>query len=138
MSKKRPDLGEELRLLAEAVLERVEPALRGAALGHGRDEWSDCGVCPVCAIAAILRGEQNALVSSLAEQGTALVTILREAIAGVPVAPRYPHDFEPDDSEPNDAEAGEEPANGNAFEAADAYVPPHPHGFVSIPVTIRG
>ncbi|WP_256668484.1 hypothetical protein [Nocardia cyriacigeorgica] len=81
----------ELKLLAEAVLERVEPVLRRAA-ADGTPEWDNCSWCPVCAAAALVRGEQHDVLSAIADHGTAIVTVLREALAGVPVEPVMPED----------------------------------------------
>ncbi|WP_458691087.1 hypothetical protein [Nocardia tengchongensis] len=92
------EFAEELRLLAEAVLERVEPVLRRTA-ADGRAEWSSCSWCPVCAAAAIVRGEHHDVVAAIAEHGTAIVTVLREALAGVPVEPVIPPDLDPDSPE---------------------------------------
>ncbi|MFE9579819.1 hypothetical protein ACFYO1_25760 [Nocardia sp. NPDC006044] len=78
----------ELKLLAEAVLERVEPVLRQAA--DGQVEWSSCSWCPVCAAAALMRGQHHEVLQAVADHGTALVTVLREALAGVPVDPVMP------------------------------------------------
>jgi hypothetical protein len=83
------ELAEELRLLAEVLLERVEPVLRRAA-ADGRAEWAGCSWCPLCAAAALARGEHHDVVASLAAHGTAIVTVLREALAGVPVEPVMP------------------------------------------------
>ncbi|GAB0106880.1 hypothetical protein JMUB6875_58700 [Nocardia sp. JMUB6875] len=92
------EFAEELRLLAEAVLERVEPVLRRTA-SDGRAEWSSCSWCPVCAAAAIVRGEHHDVVAAIADHGTAIVTVLREALAGVPVEPVIPPDLDPDSPE---------------------------------------
>ncbi|MFJ9366339.1 hypothetical protein ACIRRA_18250 [Nocardia sp. NPDC101769] len=92
------EFAEELRLLAEAVLERVEPVLRRTA-SDGRTEWSSCSWCPVCAAAAIVRGEHHDVVAAIAEHGTAIVTVLREALAGVPVDPVIPPDLDPESPE---------------------------------------
>jgi hypothetical protein len=86
---------EELRLLAETLLERVEPLLRRAT-EEGRPEWDGCAWCPLCAAAALIRGEHHEAVATLAAHGTAIVTVLREALAGVPVDPVMPDpDAEP-------------------------------------------
>jgi hypothetical protein len=77
----------ELAALAENVLERVEPALRRAAAGVDSDGWAGCDWCPVCAALALLRGEHHDLLAALAEHGVAVVTVLREALAGAPVDP---------------------------------------------------
>ncbi|WP_246023149.1 hypothetical protein [Nocardia yunnanensis] len=92
------EFAEELRLLAEAVLERVEPVLRRTA-SDGRTEWASCSWCPVCAAAAIVRGEHHDVVAAIAEHGTAIVTVLREALAGVPVEPVIPPELDPDSPE---------------------------------------
>ncbi|MEU7140703.1 hypothetical protein ABZ942_14725 [Nocardia sp. NPDC046473] len=78
----------ELKLLAESVLERVEPVLRQAA--DGQVEWSSCSWCPVCAAAALMRGQHHEVLQTVADHGTAIVTVLREALAGVPVDPVMP------------------------------------------------
>ncbi|MCX4098738.1 hypothetical protein [Nocardia sp. alder85J] len=85
---------EELRLLAETLLERVEPVLRRAA-ADDRPEWDGCGWCPLCATAALVRGEHHEAVATIAAHGTAIVTVLREALAGVPVDPVAPDRPEP-------------------------------------------
>ncbi|MFI6869555.1 hypothetical protein [Nocardia sp. NPDC050406] len=119
---------DELRLLAEAVLERVEPVLRKTA-ADGRTEWSSCSWCPVCAAAALLRGEHHDVVAAIAEHGTSIVTVLREALAGVPVDPLIPPELDPDSPEyaaahqrshhhpappGDDATTGDEPATTGA------------------------
>ncbi|WP_433193506.1 hypothetical protein ACQP1G_32710 [Nocardia sp. CA-107356] len=86
---------EELKLLAEAVLERVEPALRRAA--DSQPDWLSCSWCPVCAAAALVRGEHHDVLAVVADHGTAIVTVLREALAGVPVDPVMPEDGVPHD-----------------------------------------
>ncbi|WP_174564553.1 hypothetical protein [Nocardia inohanensis] len=92
------EFAEELRLLAEAVLERVEPVLRRTA-SDGRVTWDNCSWCPVCAAAAIVRGEHHDVVAAIADHGTAIVTVLREALAGVPVEPVIPPDLDPESAE---------------------------------------
>ena len=119
------EFAEELRLLAESVLERIEPALRKTALGIGQDDWSSCSWCPVCALVALLRGQRHEVVTALAEHGTAIVTVLREALAGEPVDPRMPGD--PDEA-----------AGGAAGASPEAAPDPGPAaGYADIPVTIR-
>ncbi|MGW4249471.1 hypothetical protein, partial [Nocardia sp. NPDC004722] len=111
------EFAEELRLLAEAVLERVEPVLRRTA-SDGRTEWNSCSWCPVCAAAAIVRGEHHDVVAAIAEHGTAIVTVLREALAGVPVDPVIPPELDPDSPEYH-AWHQYVHAAGNASEATD-------------------
>ncbi|WP_194853140.1 hypothetical protein [Nocardia sp. SYP-A9097] len=126
------EFAEELRLLAEAVLERVEPVLRRTAT-DGRTQWSSCAWCPVCAAAAVVRGEHHDVVAAIADHGTALVTVLREALAGVPVEPVIPPDLDPEspeyqawlrdsfghgDSAGNSGRADGEPGDGSGSESA--------------------
>ncbi|MQY21320.1 hypothetical protein [Nocardia macrotermitis] len=120
------ELAEELRLLAEVLLERVEPMLRRAAADGGA-EWAGCSWCPLCAAAALARGEHHDVVASLAAHGTAIVTVLREALAGVPVEPVLPTD-EPEDSPADRASADEAskdaaPQDDPSDDAADPFGP---------------
>ncbi|MFI6216035.1 hypothetical protein ACIBCD_28925 [Nocardia brasiliensis] len=122
----------ELKLLAEAVLERVEPVLRRAA--DGQVEWSSCDWCPVCAAAALVRGEHHEVLQSVADHGTAIVTVLREALAGVPVDPVMPeHDHaaphRDSTASPHDATAGRTEGRVGQRPSRSRYVP--------IPVTIK-
>ncbi|AHH17133.1 hypothetical protein NONO_c23370 [Nocardia nova SH22a] len=114
----------ELRALAEILLERVEPALRRAA-ADGR-EWDSCSWCPVCAAAALVRGEHHDVVAAVADHGTAIVTVLREALAGVPVEPLLPDDDadgtgdrngaggDPDAAAPESGPAASDPRTGES------------------------
>ncbi|MGW6426222.1 hypothetical protein ACWF82_26410 [Nocardia sp. NPDC055053] len=83
---------EELRLLAEVLLARVEPVLRRTA-ADGQADLGGCAWCPVCAAAALVRGEHHDVVAALADHGTSMVTVLREALAGVPVEPVLPPEW---------------------------------------------
>lgn len=130
----------ELRLLAEAVLDRVDrvvqqyaaaqqagaaqdpqPTDTGAAgadaPGAGAPAPSGgCDWCPVCAIAALVRGESHELLTRLATQIAAIIALIRELLARYLPAPADPGG--PESTPPS------EPADRGG-------------GFVSIPVTIR-
>jgi|GEM_PF-3764628 hypothetical protein len=112
------EFAEELRLLVETVLERVEPVLRRAA-ADGRTEWGGCSWCPVCAAAALARGEHHDVVAAIAGHGTAIVTVLREALAGVPVEPVMPTGTDADDGS-----AVGEPPDKTYARAADSVAGP--------------
>ncbi|MEU4600000.1 hypothetical protein [Nocardia sp. NPDC023988] len=86
------EFAEELRLLAEVLLARVEPVLRRTA-ADGAADLGGCAWCPVCAAAALVRGDHHDVVAALAEHGTSMVTVLREALAGVPVEPVLPPEW---------------------------------------------
>lgn len=90
------EVSTELRALATAVLDRVEPALdrlrdhasappSGAppsgAPAAGGSPAPPCAVCPVCALVTVLRGERPELVARLAEHVSGLVVLARDALA---------------------------------------------------------
>ncbi|MEV5836717.1 hypothetical protein [Nocardia sp. NPDC052112] len=131
----------ELKLLAEAVLERVEPTLRRAA--DGQPDWSSCSWCPVCAAAALMRGEHHDVLAVVADHGTAIVTVLREALAGVPVEPVMPEDGVPHDHSFAAAQHDEEPDTESTPAEADTRTKQStPVGrkrsrYIGIPVTIK-
>ncbi|MGW0180053.1 hypothetical protein [Nocardia sp. NPDC003345] len=132
------EFADELRLLAEAVLERVEPVLRAAA-SEELPEWSSCTWCPVCAAAALVRGEHHEVLAAVATHGTAIVTVLREALAGVPVDPMGAHDHRHGESASGqDPEA--DPAAGTAAPAGTGGATAGAAGkarYVGIPVNIK-
>ncbi len=64
----------ELRALADALLEKAEPWLRAEAASRGA---GDCGWCPLCALAAALRGQRPELTRRLAEQGAGWLSAVR-------------------------------------------------------------
>jgi hypothetical protein len=92
-----PDIGPELRQLAQALLDRIDPAVRGAAAmaaaraegGPGRCQqvW-----CPVCALAALVTGEEHPLLTMIAEHSVALLTVIRMMVDGsaAPPSPTQP------------------------------------------------
>ncbi len=84
MSGAHPDLGPELRQLAQTILDRLDPAVRAAAAmaaGSG-DSPGKCQQvwCPVCALAALAAGEQHPLLNVVAEHSVALLTVIRAVL----------------------------------------------------------
>jgi hypothetical protein len=71
------ELTAELRALAEALLEKVQPWLVTAAQQPAASAADACGWCPVCALVAGLRGESTELGRRLAEQGSGVLTAVR-------------------------------------------------------------
>jgi hypothetical protein len=97
-----PDLGPELRALAQAILDRLDPAVRaGAAMTSGAGQGKCQQVwCPVCALAALVNGEQHPLLTVVAEHSVALVTMVRAMVAeDGPTEPR-PDGAPPDGPDP--------------------------------------
>lgn len=90
MSADHAALMAELRALATAALDRLEPVLERLAetappdaaappsdAAAGERGSFGCSWCPVCALAALLRGEQHDLVTLVASQLSALIALVR-------------------------------------------------------------
>lgn len=124
MSSAHSDFGPELRQLAQAVLDRLDPAVRAAAAaageslrGPGRCQqvW-----CPVCALAALASGEQHPLLNLIAEHSVTLLTVIRTMTA-----------------DPGAPEAAA-PAGEDAAPAADDTPPPSQNGrYHHIPIVVE-
>jgi hypothetical protein len=84
MTGSHPDIGPELRQLAQTILDRLDPAVRlAAARAAGRgDGPGKCQQvwCPVCALAALVAGEQHPLLTVIAEHSVALMAVVRAII----------------------------------------------------------
>ncbi len=106
MSATHTDIPPELRQLAQAILDKLDPAVRimaaraaaeGAGAGACQQVW-----CPVCALAALVNGEQHPLLSVIAEHSVALLTVIRAMVAD----PGSPADAPPPPPEPGDRPTG--------------------------------
>lgn len=84
MSDVHPDISPELRRIAQAILDGIDPAVRAAAaaalargIGTGRCQqmW-----CPVCALAALVTGDEHPLLSVIAEHSVALLAAVRAVV----------------------------------------------------------
>ena len=87
MSRAHPDIGPELRRLAQTILDGIDPAVRsaaalaaGAGVGTGKCQqvW-----CPVCALAALATGEQHPLLTVVADHSLALLDMIRAMVNDV-------------------------------------------------------
>ncbi|MGK2870176.1 MAG: hypothetical protein ACSLFA_26750 [Mycobacterium sp.] len=97
------DIPPELRQLAQALLDKLDPAVRmaaarasaeGSAPGACQQVW-----CPVCALAALINGEQHPLLSVIAEHSVALLTVIR-AMLGEQESPQPPPPAPADGDQP--------------------------------------
>jgi hypothetical protein len=98
-----PDLGPELRALAQMILDRIDPAVRlAAARVTGADGPGKCQQvwCPVCALAALVSGEQHPLLTVIAEHSVALLTVVRAMVEDIEAA-HAPQEPPPDEPPPN-------------------------------------
>jgi hypothetical protein len=133
MTGSHADIGPELRQLAQTILDRLDPAVRlvaaraaGSVDGPGKCQqlW-----CPVCALAALVAGEQHPLLTVIAEHSVALLAIIRAVIedsadtAGGPGFPEPPEP-PPDGAPPGGPGGGEPPPTG-------------PGRYQHIPVTVE-
>ncbi len=96
MSSEHADIGPELRQLAQAILDRLDPAVRmaaaRAAAGEGPGKCQQVW-CPVCALAALVAGEQHPLLTVIADHSVALLAVIRAILDqsdGGPAAPPPP------------------------------------------------
>ncbi len=74
-------------------LASAAPAAEGESSGGatGTGHASDCRWCPVCQVAAVVRGERPEITTALADVLTAAATALRTvAAAGQPAEPSRP------------------------------------------------
>lgn len=95
------DLGPELRRLAQSILDRIDPAVRAAAAAAaGADGPGKCQQvwCPVCALAALVSGEQHPLLTVIAEHSVALLTVVRAMVEDI--ESKQAHDGPPPPDEP--------------------------------------
>jgi hypothetical protein len=86
-----PELGPELKQLAQQILIVLAPLIQAAAVfapsvgdepGKCQQRW-----CPVCAIAAIASGEEHPLAAIVAEHGAALLSVVRAMADSKDAAP---------------------------------------------------
>ena len=87
MSGVHPDIGPELRKLAQSILDGIDPAVRlavsralgdGAGTGKCQQVW-----CPICALAAVVTGEEHPLLTVIAEHSVALLAVIRAIVEQV-------------------------------------------------------
>jgi hypothetical protein len=99
VSRAHPDIGPELRKLAQAVLDAIDPAVRSAAalaagggVGTGKCQqvW-----CPVCALAALVTGDQHPLLTLVADHSVALLEVIRAIVDDMDRSVKPPPDGPP-------------------------------------------
>ncbi|WP_374025674.1 hypothetical protein [Mycobacterium sp. HNNTM2301] len=101
MSQGHSEIGPELRRLAQAILDGVDPAMRAAAaltagrgVGTGKCQqvW-----CPVCALAALATGDQHPLITVIADHSIALLEVVRAMLDDINGAAKPPPEGPPGD-----------------------------------------
>jgi len=113
-----PDIGPELRKLAQKILDQIDPAIRlaaaravgdGAGTGTCQQVW-----CPVCALAAVLTGDEHPLLTVLADHSVALLAAIRAIVDQVDRPTPPPPDGPPDG--PGPAHTADEPAPASRYQ----------------------
>jgi hypothetical protein len=84
VSGSHPDIGPELRRLAQTILDGIDPAVRAAAAltagaGPGTGKCQQVW-CPVCALAALATGDQHPLLTAIADHSIALLEVIRDIV----------------------------------------------------------
>ena len=113
MDKAHSDIGPELRKLAQKILDQIDPAVRlaaAAAVGDGPGTGKCQQVwCPVCALAAVVSGDEHPLLTVIAEHSVNLLTVIRTIVDQV--------------DRPTPEPPGGPPSGAGAEEATDEPVP---------------
>lgn len=125
MTRPHSDIGPELRKLAQKILDQIDPAIRlaaAAAAGDGPGTGKCQQVwCPVCALAAVVTGDEHPLLTVIAEHSVTLLTLIRTLVDQV--------------DRPTPQPPGGPPSGGGAEEAADEPAPTS--RYQSIAVTVE-
>jgi hypothetical protein len=104
-----PEIGPELRRLAQAILDGIDPAVRMAATLTGGDGpgTGKCQQiwCPVCALAALATGDQHPLLTVIADHSIALLEAIRSIVDDIDRSATPPPDGPPDGGPRPEAEA---------------------------------
>lgn len=129
--RRHADLGPELKQLAQAILDRLDPAVRIAAAraqaGSGNPGRCQQVWCPVCALAALISGEQHPLLSVVAEHSVALLTLVKAMVDNIDSSGTHaPSGSAPEDPLPPDPDGPDQPPP-----------PPPPGHYQHIPVTVE-
>ena len=120
MSRAHPDIGPELRRLAQVILDGIDPAVRtaaalaggagstgGRATGKCQQVW-----CPVCALAALATGEQHPLLTVVADHSLALLDVIRAMVDDIDRSVRPPPDGPPGGGQTAETPPGADGDNG--------------------------
>jgi hypothetical protein len=129
VSGEHSDLGPELRRLAQTILDRLDPAVRIAAAraagsGDGPGKCQQVW-CPVCALAALVSGEQHPLLTVVADHSVALLAVVKAIIE------------QSADAAPSGREPPEGPPPPPDSPDGDGPPPPGPGRYQHIPVTVE-
>lgn len=99
MSGAHTDVRPELRKLAQAILDGIDPAVRVAAAmasggGPGTGKCQQVW-CPLCALAALVTGEQHPLLTVIADHSLALLEVIRAIVDDIDRSAKPPPEGPP-------------------------------------------
>ena len=127
MSRAHTDIPPELRRLAQAIVDGIDPAVRAAATmasggapGKCQQVW-----CPVCALVAVVSGEQHPLVTVIANHSVALLEVIQAIVDDIDRSATPPQDEAPE------ADPAGQPAQRTNGEGTKKT------GYQPIPVTLQ-
>lgn len=111
MSGAHPEIGPELRRLAQTILDGIDPAVRSAAVltagaGPGTGKCQQVW-CPVCALAALATGDQHPLLTAIADHSIALLQVIRDIVDDIDRASRPTPEPPPDGPPGGAADSGD-------------------------------
>lgn len=111
MSGAHPEIGPELRRLAQTILDGIDPAVRAAAAltagaGPGTGKCQQVW-CPVCALAALATGDQHPLLTAIADHSIALLQVIRDIVDDIDRASRPTPEPPPDGPPGGAADSGD-------------------------------
>lgn len=111
MSEAHPEIGPELRRLAQTILDGIDPAVRAAAAltagaGPGTGKCQQVW-CPVCALAALATGDQHPLLTAIADHSIALLQVIRDIVDDIDRASRPTPEPPPDGPPGGAADSGD-------------------------------
>lgn len=132
MSGAHTDIGPELRRLAQAILDGIDPAVRAAATMAAQGAPGKCQQvwCPVCALAAAISGEQHPLVTVIADHSVALLEVIQAIVDDIDRSATPPAD----EAAPGDGKAGDAAAQSAARTNGKGNAKT---GYQAIPVTLQ-
>lgn len=130
------DVAPELWQLAQTILDRLDPAVRMAAARATTGREGSCQQvwCPVCALAALVTGEQHPMLTVIAEHSVALLAVVRAMADAMDTSGSATR---PDTPEPPTSPSGPERSGPGGPEPDGDPPPSGPGRYQHIPVTVE-
>ncbi|WP_415976762.1 hypothetical protein [Rhodococcus sp. 077-4] len=142
MTSDHSELGADLLALADTVLTRLEPILRGVAESQQDRDRQGCTWCPVCALAALVRGERHDLIELVASEGAVVIALLRQLLtdhttAGTQHTAAHASPAPPSPQSGPDGDTGSRSDPGEVADVSDDTKLPGERHAAFVPITVR-